>query len=591
MRITRLFLLLFFSALPLFATTRYVATGAGTFSGGSACNGQTAITRATWQSTSESPGDITYLCGTVTGTAGDTGLSINWSGSSGNPIQFIFDTGSSLQAPYWGATNSSGALNLNGVSYVTINGGTNGIIENTANGSSTTYNQGSEGIHITGSSYITIENLSILNLFVNSITSLSAGGGIGINLFNSVSNHIFIHDNILTWDLPAVQVVYPGSSTMSDIEIYNNTVTHSGTAVIVGEGNTSAVLNGLTIHDNSFAGGGDFWDTGDVIHLNHMHIYAVASGDTITGVQIYNNYLYGDFGGDTKGAGHQTASIFLEAGPGTIPSPQVFNNVIAQTTPGDYAADGLIYFKGITGSNIYNNTLIGSGAGTGISLNGGSTPVVVENNVIDNFDEWVYSDGTITTADHNDYYLGGRYFAYNSTNYNFAGWQGLGFDTNGSSGNPNLSGTYTLGSGSAAIGLGANLTSAGITALDSDKAAVARPSSGAWDAGAYQYGSSPTLTSITVAPSSASISTTGTQQFTATCLWSDSTTVCPTLTWASSLTGIATISSSGLATAVSAGSSTITAVNGGVTSNGAALTVSAAVGGFSIMTGFSRTGW
>ena len=46
-----------------------------------------------------------------------------------------------------------------------------------------------------------------------------------------------------------------------------------------------------------------------------------------------------------------------------------------------------------------------------------------------------------------------------------------------------------LQSGSAAIGKGANLTSLGITALNSDAAGTARPSSGGWDIGAFQYGS------------------------------------------------------------------------------------------------------
>ena len=42
------------AALFSFGTTRYVAQTAGTFSGGTACNGQTAITPATWNSTTES---------------------------------------------------------------------------------------------------------------------------------------------------------------------------------------------------------------------------------------------------------------------------------------------------------------------------------------------------------------------------------------------------------------------------------------------------------------------------------------------------------------------------------------------------------
>jgi len=66
-----------------------------------------------------------------------------------------------------------------------------------------------------------------------------------------------------------------------------------------------------------------------------------------------------------------------------------------------------------------------------------------------------------------------------------ADWQGQGFDKNSSSGNPSLA-NYMPQSGSAAIGIGANLTALAITALDSDMAGVVRPTSGAWAAGAYQ---------------------------------------------------------------------------------------------------------
>jgi hypothetical protein len=54
-------------------------------------------------------------------------------------------------------------------------------------------------------------------------------------------------------------------------------------------------------------------------------------------------------------------------------------------------------------------------------------------------------------------------------------------------GSLNLDANYKPLSNSITVGAGANLTSVGITALNSDKAGVARPSTGAWDAGAYQY--------------------------------------------------------------------------------------------------------
>jgi hypothetical protein len=117
--------------LPAFGTTRYVAQTAGTFSGGSACNGQTAITVATFDGLTLSPGDTTYLCGTLTAPAGSANyITIGQSGTSGNLISLIFDTGASLTATYWGGE----AINIEGNSYVLLNGGTSGTIQASANG-------------------------------------------------------------------------------------------------------------------------------------------------------------------------------------------------------------------------------------------------------------------------------------------------------------------------------------------------------------------------------------------------------------------------------------------------------------------------
>ncbi|MSN27148.1 MAG: DUF4082 domain-containing protein [Geobacter sp.] len=76
-----------------------------------------------------------------------------------------------------------------------------------------------------------------------------------------------------------------------------------------------------------------------------------------------------------------------------------------------------------------------------------------------------------------------------------------------------------------------------------------------------------TLSSITVTPANQTISTGSGRQFGATGIYSDGSTQDLTgqATWASSATGVATITSAGLATALSAGSTTISAKSGSVT--------------------------
>jgi hypothetical protein len=91
----------------------------------------------------------------------------------------------------------------------------------------------------------------------------------------------------------------------------------------------------------------------------------------------------------------------------------------------------------------------------------------------------------------------------------------------------------------------------------------------------------PTLSSIGVTPAAPSIVQGTTQQFTATAVYSDNSKqdITSSVTWTSSATGVATISTAastmGLATAVGAGSTTITAAMSGV-SGTTTLTVTAA---------------
>jgi hypothetical protein len=90
----------------------------------------------------------------------------------------------------------------------------------------------------------------------------------------------------------------------------------------------------------------------------------------------------------------------------------------------------------------------------------------------------------------------------------------------------------------------------------------------------------PTLTSISVAPPSASILVGATQQFTATANYSDGTTanVSSTASWTDVPTTVATTNSSGLATGVTAGSTMVAASLSGISGN-ASLTVAATVSG------------
>ncbi len=84
---------------------------------------------------------------------------------------------------------------------------------------------------------------------------------------------------------------------------------------------------------------------------------------------------------------------------------------------------------------------------------------------------------------------------------------------------------------------------------------------------------------VTVSPVSGSIVAGGTQQFTAQAYDGAGNPVTTTFTWSSSDTGIATVSTSGLATGVAAGSATISATSANGVTGSASLTVTAGGGG------------
>ena len=87
----------------------------------------------------------------------------------------------------------------------------------------------------------------------------------------------------------------------------------------------------------------------------------------------------------------------------------------------------------------------------------------------------------------------------------------------------------------------------------------------------------PVVASVAITTGATSVAVGATQQFAATAMTSSGTVITGlTFTWASSSTSVATINSSGLATGVAAGTTSITAATAGVTSPSDTLTVTAA---------------
>jgi hypothetical protein len=492
---------LLFSALGFASATNVYITPNGSAQGVCTTNPQTPSwfnSSSNWGSgaTQIGPGTTVHLCGAFAdNTSGDTLLTFGGSGASGNPITLSFDTNTTLtNTAYWG---QNGAINISGLSWIVINGANTGIIQNTGNGTkgSYPYSMPSDAIVIqNGASNIILQNLTIANICVHTVNlndSVGCNSG-GVNdqaiTLNSVSNVTItgntVHDS--------QNCIYDNmASGNSNITISNNTISHCNWGIGVGQTGTST---GLTITGNNISDA-YVWDTSaDVFHHNGVMVYGTGSSTTLNNLVIASNYIYGNMGAN------ETGHIFLDptGNPlGNMPNVLIYNNILVSNSSNGPANGYITIGHGITGAGVYNNTISGNGQGAyALDVVG----AMVENNVIvgaytgEEVDQGQASKG----SQYNVFYSltgGSQSMCYNGTCYpTVVTWNsGTGFDPlpPTTTANPNLTGSYMLGSGSSAIGAGINLTSLGIAGLDTDNAGVSRPATGPWDIGAYQYSAGP----------------------------------------------------------------------------------------------------
>jgi hypothetical protein len=456
------------------------------------------------------PGTTVHICGTITASAGTSGLlTFQGSGIPGNPITLKFETGAVLTAPYWGP---NGAIYATGQNYITIDGGTNGLIQATANGTNLENHQDGRGVFINPGNNVEIENLTVANIYVHacsapvsSCTDTRGGNSGGIYYYGG--NSVLIHNNTVHDASSCIVYAYPGGAINSSVSIYNNTISNCNWQINVGDGNTNAILNGVLIYGNNISGFGNWNTSSNTFHNDGIFVFATHIGSVISGLMVYNNYLLGPFGPCCT-----TAFLYMSAnlggGGGLIAGSFVFNNVFDYGSAST-AGDGLVY-DWASGSRYYNNTFI-AGQNNDILVYGwlGSLGTVMENNILTSSGtpstnlSWTNA-GTLAISDYNDFY-GASSVAFNNGTYSstLANWKlTLGNpDTHSVSGNPNLDSSYVPRAGSAAIGAGTSLYSIcggqpnpGLGALCYDKAGNPRSSSSpSWDAGSMSSGSSASL--------------------------------------------------------------------------------------------------
>jgi hypothetical protein len=528
--------LLFVSATPhAFASAAHVyiaSAPAGAADGSSCANPRSvpffnAYTNWGLGSTQIGPGTTVHLCGVFNAPAGSSGyLAFQGGGLPGSPITLVAEPGAILQAPYWG---EDGAITVNQLSYVVLDGRGAGKIRATANGTQLA-NQGgvcggnfcSLGIFLLGCNNCAVKNWTIENLYVNvppNDESLAgqASGGI---LFNGGDNAVISGNTVHDAKWCITYGFFPDRRT-SNVEISGNNSYHCDHGIFVSSDNSGAVLNNLYVHDNLVHDGANWDDNANENHHDGIHISTSQVNTTIDTFQVYNNHIYGDWGANCN------AFIYLSAGTDQgfeIRNAKVFNNLLVNNSTVNFCGNGMIQDYGTENALIANNTMIGSSPSAGQALileEDAGFHTVVRNNIMMNFRSGIYvAQGyNFPISDYNVFSnVTDVAFVWGTACCTFlTEWQGQtgSPDTHSGMGNPNLSATYIPQAGGSAVARGTNLSSLGIGSLNADKLGASRPAGAAWDIGAFASGSAPPAVTISVSPSTVTLGPSGQQQLTA----------------------------------------------------------------------------
>lgn len=496
----RILILILFLTSPALATDVYYAQNAAGAANGTSCANAKALPTVVGDWVGD---NHIHECGSITSSITALG-----SGSSGHPITVVFESGAIMTSSAW---PSSGAINLDNQSFITVDGGSNGVIQNTGNSSTGTH-VNSVGIHMQPCSNCEVKNLTCSNLYVHSSFTDTSVDQTNVNCVvvqgsNWVIDHNTMHD--CGW---CIKLNYTNDTgdVINNNNIYNmdHGVSCAGAAF---------TLTLLIIHDNHMHDMSN-WDTmTDAYHHDGIHCFN-GSGGKIQTIQIYNNNFDGNQGNCCV-----TSWVFLEDnGSGTPWSDNtgtaiIYNNVFIGSLD---IPNGQLNIGRGTGHQVLDNTIdvIGTKNNGGClrmrNSGGSGLTVTLENNVYQGCGQ-VFSIDSATstiTSDYNGYgNVSGGNELFNWTGHtngnanSVAAWQTQCSCDSHAVGT--LATTISLAAngrqnaGASIIGVGLNLTGAQ-TAINSDILGDARPAPATpWDIGAYFGAFTPPGGSSPIGPS------------------------------------------------------------------------------------------
>jgi hypothetical protein len=377
-----------------------------------------------------------------------------------------------------------------------VNGGSNGVIQNTGNGTGLANQHTSYGIYARGGD-TTIENLTIANLYIHTSPADIAVDQTNVQCINARGSNIIIANNVMHdagWC-----IAYTFNYGDSGLQVYGNTIYRIDHGFVIGPSAPGESAGTFNFHDNSIYDYSNWNTTANAYHHDGIHCFSSFSNPPhFVAFNIYNNSF------KHSSYGNVTAHIYLEGGIGSGATPcadpestiYIYNNILSG--PSNMLLEsGALY--------VYNNTMIGldSLQSNDFIAKGQASVVAFENNAVTTAHYLVgIGDAAAMTTysgDYNSFANGGTYTALTFHNKSFSagtfpGWQATaGGDLHSTySASLKLTNSGSPLAGSPVIRTGANLTSLGIKPLNSDTSAgntrtpVTRPAIGPWDAGAYE---------------------------------------------------------------------------------------------------------
>src|SRR5579872_5212423 len=367
LRLALAFLLL---SLPAMASTVYLSQSGGSVNCGA---DGTQSTTAAWPTLTA--GNTYKLCGNIT-----TQIIQSVPGTSGSPVSIIFESNGGVSLA---VCPSNGCWDLNGSSYVTIDGGTpcgpgtacasaisgstvvsgTASFTNTANGTGLANQSPSQAIYCTGCSHVEIRNLLFQNLYVDTSTSDEFNSHNAVNDVVMGGSNNSVHDTAshdIGWAL-----VDSFQSGDTNVQFYKNFITRIDHGIVFSGPASQVSAGSFYFYNNQIFYFSNWDDASNLHHHDAFHCYSGnASGQNFAALYLYNN----KFGNGVSGSSGANINgfVYLEGSTGppcassTAPM-YLFNNVFLidhySTAGHRFVGSGKLYE--------YNDTLVSTDSNSG----------------------------------------------------------------------------------------------------------------------------------------------------------------------------------------------------------------------------------